>query len=66
LLTLLAQLANDNIIGGVLMVGSLLGALVVGGVGALLSILWPTLGYDALTLFLIGFVVCVSYFAFPE
>lgn len=41
------------------MVGSLLGALVVGGVGALLSILWVGLGYDALTLFFIGFVVCM-------
>eukprot|EP01127_Copromyxa_protea_P013139 TRINITY_DN3497_c0_g1_i1.p1 TRINITY_DN3497_c0_g1~~TRINITY_DN3497_c0_g1_i1.p1 ORF type:complete len:440 (-),score=86.80 TRINITY_DN3497_c0_g1_i1:71-1348(-) len=52
----IAQLANDNIIGGVLMTGSLLGASVVGSVGALIGLIAPQYG-EPVVLFFVGFVI---------
>jgi len=56
----IAAIANDNIIGGVLLVGSLFGGVVVGGVGALLTLAWPELGPPVVLFFVgaaVGFVM---------
>lgn len=56
ILTGVAAIANDNIIGGILLTGSLFGAVVVGGVGALISLAWPSLG-TPMALFFVGALV---------
>lgn len=60
----LAALANDNIIGSVLVMGSFFGAFVVGGIGALIAKL---IGGDVAVItamFIVGLVVSYPTFYF--
>lgn len=53
----IAAIANDNIIGTVLVMGSFFGGLFVGAVGAIITLIFPDLNLDVYAMFLIGFVV---------